>query len=51
MGALRAQASHVDVKLASHNRGKPPSDFQKGYATIADIVTQMAGALANVKVK
>jgi hypothetical protein len=51
VGALRAKAKHVNVDLVSHNRGKPPSDFKKGYATIEDIVMQMAGAMANVKVK
>ena len=51
VGALRAEAKHINVDLVSHSRGKPPSDFKKGYATIEDIVTQMAGALANVKVK
>jgi predicted TIM-barrel fold metal-dependent hydrolase len=51
VGALRAQARHVDVSLVSHNQGKPPSDFKKGYATILDIVTQMSSALASVSVK
>lgn len=51
VGALRAKAKHVDTRLVSHNRGKPPSDFKKGYATVEDIVMQMAGAMASVKVK
>ena len=51
VGALRAQAEHVDVSVVSHNGGKPPSDYAKGYATIQDIVIQMASALASVQVK
>ena len=51
VGALRAQATDVDIGLVSHGGGKPPSDYAKGYATIEDVVTQMASALARVDVK
>jgi hypothetical protein len=50
VGALRAQAEDVDISLVSHDRGLHPSDYTKGYATIADLVGQMAQALTSLKV-
>ena len=49
VSALREQAQDVDVSLVSHSGGKPPSEFERGYATIGDIVNQMMDALANPK--
>jgi hypothetical protein len=46
VGALRAQAKHVDVKPAGGKGGKKPSDYQSGYCTIGDIMKQMVGAYA-----
>lgn len=46
VGALRAQAKHVDVKPAGGKGGKKPSDYKSGYCTIGDIMQQMAGAYA-----
>jgi len=50
VGALRAQAKDVDISLVSHGRGCAPSDYSRGYATIADIVSQMAQALTSLKI-
>ena len=46
VGALRAQAKHVDLSPRSNTGGKPPSNFERGYATIGDIIQQMATAFA-----
>jgi len=46
VGALRAQATHVDLSLKAGSGGKPPSDYAKGYVTIGDIMKQMADAFA-----
>jgi hypothetical protein len=46
VGALRAQAQGVDLTLRSGSGGKQPSDYAKGYATIGDIMQQMAHALS-----
>ena len=48
VGALRAQAAHVDLALLRGKGGKKPSDYARGYATIGDILRQMAGAFATV---
>ncbi len=46
VGALRAKAKHVDLTPRAGAGGKSPSDYAKGYATVGDIVKQMAGALS-----
>jgi len=46
VGALRAQAKHVDVRPAPGKGGKKPSDYAAGYATVGDVIKQMAGAFA-----
>jgi predicted TIM-barrel fold metal-dependent hydrolase len=46
VGALRAKASHVDLSLRRGGGGKKPSDYARGYATIGDIMRQMAGAFS-----
>ena len=46
VAALRAKATHVDTSVRSVSGGKKPSDYEKGYCTIADIMKQMAGAFA-----
>lgn len=46
VGALRAQATHVDVAPRTGGGGKAPSDYATGYATIGDIMKQMATAFA-----
>jgi hypothetical protein len=46
VGALRARAQHVDVRPTPGKGGKRPSDYAAGYATIADVIKQMAGAFA-----
>jgi len=46
VSALRAQAEHVDVTPHAGRGGKPPSNYERGYATIGDIMKQMAGAFA-----
>jgi predicted TIM-barrel fold metal-dependent hydrolase len=44
VGALRAKAKHVDVTPKRGGGGKKPSDYERGYCTIGDIMKQMAGA-------
>ena len=46
VGALRAQAKDVDLTLRVGGGGKQPSDYARGYATIGDIMKQMAGAFS-----
>jgi len=46
VGALRAQAKHVDLTPRGNTGGKKPSDFERGYATVGDIMKQMATAFA-----
>jgi hypothetical protein len=46
VGALRAQAKDVDLSLLSGGGGKRPSDYARGYATIGDIMKQIAGAFS-----
>ena len=46
VGALRAQAKDVDLSLKVGGGGKKPSDYEKGYCTIGDVVKQMAFALS-----
>ena len=46
VGALRAKAKHVDLTLRASAGGKQPSDFAKGYATIGDIMKQLAQAFS-----
>ena len=46
VGALRAKAAHVDITPKSGGGGKAPSDYETGYATIGDIMQQMATAFA-----
>jgi len=46
VGALRDQAKHVDLSLKVGGGGKKPSDYEKGYCTIGDVVKQMAFALS-----
>jgi hypothetical protein len=46
VGALRARAKHVDLSLRVGGGGKKPSDYEKGYCTIGDVVKQMAFALS-----
>jgi hypothetical protein len=46
VGALRAKAKHVDLSVRSGGGGKKPSDYARGYATIGDIMKQMAGAFS-----
>jgi len=46
VGALRAQAKDVDLSLRVGGGGKKPSDYEKGYCTIGDVVKQMAFALS-----
>jgi hypothetical protein len=48
--ALRAKAKHVDVKPRRGAGGKPPSTYEKGYVTVADILKQMTGALATTNI-
>lgn len=46
VSALRARAKHVDLSLRVGGGGKQPSDYARGYATIGDIMKQMAHALS-----
>jgi predicted TIM-barrel fold metal-dependent hydrolase len=46
VGALRAQAKHVDLTPRGNTGGKKPSEFERGYATVGDIMKQMATAFA-----
>ncbi len=46
VGALRAKAAHVDTSVRSVAGGKKPSDYERGYCTIGDIMKQLAGAYA-----
>ena len=46
VAALRAKAGHVDLSLRAGGGGKKPSDYEKGYCTIGDVVKQMAFALS-----
>jgi len=46
VGALRAQAKGVDLTPLVGGGGKQPSDYAKGYATIGDIMKQMASAFS-----
>ena len=46
VGALRAQAKGVDLTPRVGGGGKQPSDYAKGYATIGDIMQQLAHALS-----
>ena len=46
VGALRAKAKHVDLTPRGKTGGKAPSEFERGYATIGDIIKQMASAFA-----
>ncbi|MCE2391548.1 MAG: amidohydrolase [Proteobacteria bacterium] len=46
VGALRAQAEHVDLSPKRGGGGKTPSDYATGYATIGDIMKQMATAFS-----
>src|SRR5262249_45205166 len=44
--ALREQARHVDLTVRKGGGGKVPSDYARGYATIGDIMKQIAGAFS-----
>ena len=44
--ALREKAKGVDLTPRVGAGGKQPSDYARGYATIGDIVKQMAHALS-----
>ncbi len=46
VAALRAQAKGVDLTVLRSPGGKPPSDYAHGYATIGDIMKQIAGAFS-----
>jgi hypothetical protein len=46
VGALRAKAKGVDLTPRVGGGGKVPSDYAKGYATIGDIMKQMATAFS-----
>jgi hypothetical protein len=46
VGALRARAKDVDLSPRVGGGGKQPSDYAKGYATIGDVMKQMAHALS-----
>jgi predicted TIM-barrel fold metal-dependent hydrolase len=46
VAALRAQAKDVDLTPRVGAGGKSPSDYAKGYATVGDIIKQMAGAFS-----
>ncbi len=46
VGALRAQAKDVDLTMRRGGGGKQPSDYARGYATIGDIMKQIAGAFS-----
>jgi predicted TIM-barrel fold metal-dependent hydrolase len=46
VAALRDQAKHVDLTPRVGAGGKAPSDYEKGYATVGDIIKQMMGAFA-----
>jgi hypothetical protein len=46
VGALRAQAKDVDLSMRKGGGGKVPSDYERGYATIGDIMKQIAGAFS-----
>ena len=46
VGALRAQAKDVDLTPRVGGGGKQPSDYAKGYATIGDIMNQLAQAFS-----
>jgi len=46
VAALRSQATHVDLTPMGGKGGKAPSDYEHGYATVGDIINQMAGAFA-----
>jgi hypothetical protein len=49
VGALRAQAKHVDLSPMKGRGGKPPSTYARGYVTIGDIMKQLAGAYGMVQ--
>jgi hypothetical protein len=46
VGALRAQAKDVDLTVRVGGGGKQPSDYARGYATIGDIMKQLADAFS-----
>jgi hypothetical protein len=46
VGALRARAKNVDLSLKRGSGGKSPSDYEQGYVTIGDVVSQMATAIS-----
>jgi hypothetical protein len=46
VGALRAQAKHVDLTPRAGGGGKQPSDYARGYATIGDVMKQLAQAIS-----
>ncbi len=46
VAALRARAKHVDLSPKAGGGGKTPSDYERGYATIGDIMRQMSGAIS-----
>jgi hypothetical protein len=46
VGALRAQAKDVDLTPRVGGGGKQPSDYSRGYATIGDIMKQLAQAIS-----
>jgi hypothetical protein len=46
VGALRAKAKHVDLTPRVGGGGKQPSDYAKGYATIGDIMQQLATVMS-----
>ena len=46
VGALREQAKGVDLSPKIGGGGKSPSDYEKGFVTIGDVVQQMASAIS-----
>ena len=46
VGALRAQATDIDLSLKRGGGGKSPSDYETGFVTIGDVVQQMASAIS-----
>jgi hypothetical protein len=46
VAALRAKAKHVDVTPRRGSGGTTPSNYEKGFVTVADIMKQMSTAFA-----
>ncbi len=46
VGALRARATDVDVRPRAGGGGKTPSSYAEGFATVGDVMKQMASAFS-----